>query len=72
MDCRLCDNAIPPPEVIPYSYSGEGTIVTGSVGTLSGENGRKHEIYLLTLSPLYCHFVLCYFSNRYKESNRLL
>jgi len=72
MDCRLCDNAIPPPEVIPYSYIGKGAIVTGLVGTFSGENGRNHEMYLLTLSALYYHFLICYFSNKYKESNHLL
>ena len=72
MQCRLCENAIPPPEVIPYSYNGEGTIVTGLVGTISGESGRNREIYLSTLSALYCHFLLGYSSNKYKEINRLL
>jgi hypothetical protein len=33
MDCSLCDNAIPPPEIIPYSYNGEGAIMTGLIGT---------------------------------------
>ena len=46
--------------------------MTGLVSTFSGEGGRYHEIYLLTLSALYCHFLLGYFSHKYKESNRLL
>ena len=71
-DCSLCDNAMPPPEVIPYSFNGEGAIVTGLIGTFSGGSRRNHEIFLSTLSALYCHFLLVYCSNKYKESNGLI
>jgi hypothetical protein len=60
MDCSLCDNAVTPPDVIPYSYNGDGAIVTGLVGAFSGGRPRNHEIYLSTLSALYfsSYFVL--------------
>ena len=41
MDCSLCDNAIPPPEVIPYSLFGEGTILTGLLGTFFGREASE-------------------------------
>jgi len=59
MDCSLCDNAIPPPQVTPYSYNGEGVIVTGLVGTFSVGSRRNHEIYLSALGAFYFYFLLC-------------